>query len=194
MSLVIIQSPALSASQKKRIGDRIIESLHSEGIPASSVVILFQPDRSDIYLDGGLVHELTVAPAADPAPLREAAPRFVPAPQVSAEDYKTKVRRTRQELGELRGRLVALLEGQGGLSSFKAQDELGLKDCDWAPATLRRLFGELEEEGLIVKQGQKRGTRYVWKGRVQSQMAQAHPKLVKREAEGEAAEADQAGE
>lgn len=181
MPLVIIQTPPLSALQKKRIGDRVVESLHSEGVPASSVVVLFQPDNSDVFLDGGLVYEVSeAAPAAHRAAPEPEARAFHASP-ASVEEYKGKARRTRQELAELRKRLVTLLEDQGGLSSFKAQEDLGLKDCDWAPATLRRLFGELEEEGLIVKQGQKRGTRYVWKGRaVQAPTAPA-PKLVKRD-------------
>ncbi len=176
MSLVIIQAPVLSAGQKKRIGDRIIESLHSEGVPASSVVILFQPDRSEIYLDGGMVHELDAAPA----PSFEAAPREAPLSVPVGEAYKNKARRNRQELVELRSQLVAALQEQGGLSSFQAQEELGLKDCDWAPATLRRLFGELEQEGLISKQGQKRGTRYVWTASAPTPSAVPLPKLVKR--------------
>lgn len=183
MPLVIIQTSPLSAAQKKRIGDRVIESLHSEGVPASSVVILFQPDTSDVYLDGGLVHELNMAPLATFRPVPEVAPREENAFPSTGEAYKSKVRRTRQELGELRRRLVSLLEDQGGLSSFNAQEELGLKECDWAPATLRRLFGELEQEGLIVKQGQKRGTRYVWAGRSANPAAPPMPKLVKRSLE-----------
>jgi hypothetical protein len=181
MPLVIIQASSLSAEQKKRIGDRVVDSLHSEGVPASSVVVLFQPDKSDVYLDGGLVHELRVAaPPSLSAPF-EAAPRALPAAPVTGSDFRAKARRNRQELGDLRKQLVAALEGQGGLSSFQAQEALGLKDCDWAPATLRRLFAELEEEGLIQKQGQKRGTRYVWKGLATCAPTTPMPKLVKRD-------------
>ncbi len=183
MPLVIIQSSQLSAEQKKRIGDRIIESLHGEGVPASSVVILFQPDKSDVYLDGGLVHQVKEATPASASPSWEAAPRDLSAAPLAGDDFKAKPRRNRQELGDLRRQLVAALEDQGGLSSFQAQEALGLKDCDWAPATLRRLFGELEEEGLILKQGQKRGTRYVWKGLATLPPSAPMPKLVKRDAE-----------
>lgn len=183
MPLVIIQASSLSAEQKKRIGDRVVDSLHSEGVPASSVVVLFQPDKSDVYLDGGLVHELRVAEVAPPSLSAsfEVAPRTLPAAPVTGSDFRVKARRNRQELGDLRKQLVAALEGQGGLSSFQAQEALGLKDCDWAPATLRRLFAELEEEGLIQKQGQKRGTRYVWKGLATYAPTTSMPKLVKRD-------------
>ena len=183
MPLVIIQASQLSAEQKKRIGDRVVESLHSEGVPASSVVVLFQPDKSDVYLDGGLVHELKVAAPVAFAPQSDAAPRERPVVQPAGDDFRAKVRRNRQELGDLRRQLIAALENQGGLSSFQAQEALGLKDCDWAPATLRRLFGELEEEGLILKQGQKRGTRYVWKGLATHTPSAPMPKLVKRDPE-----------
>lgn len=183
MPLVIIQASQLSAEQKKRIGDRVVESLHSEGVPASSVVVLFQPDKSDVYLDGGLVHELKVAAPMAFAPQSDAAPRERAAVQPTGDDFRAKARRNRQELGDIRRQLIAALEDQGGLSSFQAQEALGLKDCDWAPATLRRLFGELEEEGLILKQGQKRGTRYVWKGLATLTPSAPMPKLVKRDSE-----------
>lgn len=181
MALVIIQTPPLSSSQKKRIGDRIVESLHGEGVPASSVVVLFQPDNSDVYLDGGLVHEVVGVPSASPRVAPEPETKMASVHPGAGDEYKGKARRTRQELGDLRKRLVMLLEEQGGLSSFKAQEDLGLKDCDWAPATLRRLFGELEEEGLILKQGQKRGTRYVWKGTAGQTPSAPAAKLVKRD-------------
>jgi hypothetical protein len=181
MALVIIQTPPLSASQKRRIGDRIVESLHGEGVPASSVVVLFQPDNSDVYLDGGLVHEVLGRPTAPQFAAPEPEAKVVVAHPEAGEEFKSKARRTRQELGDLRKRLVMLLEDQGGLSSFKAQEDLGLKDCEWAPATLRRLFGELEEEGLIMKQGQKRGTRYVWKGTAGFIPSAPAAKLVKRD-------------
>jgi len=182
MPLVIIQAPPLSAAQKKRIGDRVIESLHGEGVPASSVVVLFQPDTSDIFLDGGLVYELSGPAPLATRPALEPAAKLPAGPLPPEEDYKGKARRTKQDLLDLRNRLVSLLEAQGGLSSFKAQEDLGLKDCDWASATLRRLFGELEEEGLIAKQGQKRGTRYVWKGSAGHVPTTPGPRLVKRAA------------
>lgn len=190
MPLVIIQTLPLSAEQKKRIGDRVVESLHGEGVPASSVVVLFQPDKSDVYLDGGLVHEVhTEAPAPRPFSY-DPSPREIPPAQIIGNDFKQKNRRNRQELSDLRKQLTSALEAQGGLSSFQAQEALGLKECDWAPATLRRLFGELEAEGLIVKQGQKRGTRYVWKGRVTIPLVAPAARLVKRDAEEGSSDSD----
>jgi hypothetical protein len=95
-------------------------------------------------------------------------------------DFKTKPRRSKVELSDLKAQLVKTLQFQGALSSFQAQEELGLKSCDWAPATLRRFFSELEDEGVIVKQGQKRGTRYVWKGTTHQPRSTPAAKLVKR--------------
>ena len=54
MAIVIIQSPSLSADQKSRIGERVITALQQEGLSAGSVVVLFRPERGDIYLDGML--------------------------------------------------------------------------------------------------------------------------------------------
>lgn len=178
MPLVTIQATRLSADQKKRIGDRVIEAFHREGIPASSIVVLYSREEVDILLDGGYLIEGT----PEPQPQVWAAPEV----SVSADEeetvpeFKTRSRRTKAELSDLKALLVTRLQLQGALSSFQAQTELGLKDCEWAPATLRRFFSELEEEGVITKQGQKRGTRYVWKGITSQAQGGAMPKLVKK--------------
>ena len=179
MAMVVIHTSALSRVQKQRIGDRVIEALHNEGLPASTVVVLFKAEDTDIYLDGGLLHEAAAPPSTSPH--ATPATGFVPGPPTTMQDFKTKVRRSRQELDELRSRLVALLQDRGALSSFEAQDGLELSDCDWAPATLRRFFAELEDEGVIFKQGQKRGTRYVWKGVANLPRVPTPVKLVKKE-------------
>jgi predicted aconitase with swiveling domain len=184
MSLVHIKSPELSTEQKKRIGDRIISAFHGEGFSSGSVVVLFEREVADMLLDGGLLFEAR-APAAltvpAPAPvltIQALAP--LPVVAKASEDFKNKARRTKAELVELKAQLVTRLQAKGALSSFQAQLDLGLKACDWAPATLRRFFSELEEEGVIAKQGQKRGTRYVWKGISAQQVAVgAGPRLVK---------------
>ncbi|WP_243324298.1 MULTISPECIES: hypothetical protein [Geothrix] len=177
MAIVIIQSPNLSSDQKSRIGERVITALQQEGLPPGSVVVLFRPERGDIYLDGLLVQAQASAPvqaAAPPAP-KPAAPASVAAPPA----FKTKARRSKPELEDLKGDLMRALQDRGSLSSFEAQVALDLKDCDWAPATLRRLFTELEEAKLITKSGQKRGTRYVWKGIVNTPQSTPIVKLVK---------------
>ena len=182
MSLVHIKSPELSVEQKKRIGDRIISAFHGEGFASGSVIVLFEREVADMLLDGGLLFE-----ARAPAEALEAAPAVTqaraPQPLVVArpsEDFKNKTRRSKAELLELKHQLMVNLQTKGALSSFQAQLDLGLKACDWAPATLRRFFSELEEEGVIAKQGQKRGTRYVWKGMsAQQPPVAAGPRLVK---------------
>jgi len=179
MSLVHIKSPELSSEQKKRIGDRIISAFHGEGITSSSVVVLFEREVADLLLDGGLLFEARApaqAAAAAPAPPAEdAQPHLTARP---SEAFKAKSRRSKAELLDLKNKLIVNLQTKGALSSFQAQLDLGLKACDWAPATLRRFFSELEEEGVIAKQGQKRGTRYVWKG-ISSQQVPLGPRLVK---------------
>ncbi len=183
MAMVVIHTPPLSRAQKERIGDRVLEALHHEGVAASSVVVLFKVENADIYLEGGLLHEVGGArPQAQPV---SSSPGFIPGPPAIVQDFKTKARRSRQELDDLKSKLVALLQDRGALSSFEAQDALQLTDCDWAPATLRRFFAELEAEGVILKQGQKRGTRYVWKGVANLPHPHVAVKLVKKD-EGEA--------
>lgn len=183
--MVVIHTPALSRVQKQRIGDRVMEALHSEGIPASTVVVLFRPEDADIYLEGGLLHEAASSPSkASSSDSSVTIKGFVAGPPAASPDFRTKVRRSRQELGELRSGLVRLLQDRGALSSFEAQDALELGGCDWAPATLRRFFSDLESEGVITKQGQKRGTRYVWKGVANLPPVPTPVKLVKKD-EGE---------
>ncbi|WP_306589974.1 hypothetical protein [Geothrix sp. 21YS21S-4] len=194
MPIVTIQSPKLSPDQKTRIGERIITALQQEGLAPGSVVVMFEPERADLYLDGLLVEMETPLQASVPAPLSPAAPAPV-APKAVAPvapeppAYKTKARRSKPELEDLKKNLMRALQDRGSLSSFEAQVALDLKDCDWAPATLRRLFTELEEEKLIVKSGQKRGTRYGWKGIVNApQITPPSVKLVKADAEAETEE------
>jgi len=178
MAIVVIESPDLSSDQKARIGERVITALQHEGMAPGSIVVLFQPERGDIYLDGLLVQVQRATPAVSaPTPTPKAStPASEPAPA-----FKTKARRSKPELEDLKDQLMGALQKNGSLSSFEAQGELGLKECDWAPATLRRLFTELEETKLIVKNGQKRGTRYVWKGIASTPQATPAVKLVKAE-------------
>jgi phenylpyruvate tautomerase PptA (4-oxalocrotonate tautomerase family) len=190
MPLIHIKTTNLSTDQKKRIGDRIIDAFHNEGIPASSVVVLFSREEADILLDGGALFEINASRPELPAP-KPLPPPPPPQPMTAGEplpDFRSKLRRSKNELNSLKADLVKLLQQEQALSSFQAQEQLDLKACDWAPATLRRFFSELEEEGVIIKQGQKRGTRYVWKG-INTQPANAvgSARLIKRsEDEGQA--------
>jgi hypothetical protein len=180
MAIVVIESPSLSSEQKSRLGERVITALQQEGIAPGSVVVIFRTERGDIYLDGLLVQAQGTAPAVHPVP---PAPKAPTPSQEPAPAFHTKARRSKPELEDLKEQLMKALQDRGSLSSFEAQVALELKECDWAPATLRRLFTELEETKHIVKNGQKRGTRYVWKGIVNSPQAPPAVKLVKAETE-----------
>lgn len=171
MAMVLIHASNLSPEAKTRIGEQVITALHNEDVPASSVVVLFMPERADLYLDGGPLMlapgsgSIPAAAPARPASLPSAEPAVAPLLRLEAgSDFKTRARRTKGELSDLKERLIKALRASGGLSSFDAQKALDLQECDWAPATLRRFFAELEDEGLIRKEGQKRGTRYVLAG------------------------------
>jgi hypothetical protein len=183
MPSVHIKSPRLSTDQKKRIGDRVISAFHGEGFSSGSVVVFFEREQADILLDGGLLFEAGAQvppPPPEPPPLVAPVIPQPPAPAEPTVDFKNKPRRSKVELSDLKGQLVLILQQKGALSSFQAQEDLGLKACDWAPATLRRFFSELEEEGVIIKQGQKRGTRYVWKGTTHQARSTPQARLVKR--------------
>ncbi len=179
MAVVVIESPNLSADQKARIGERVITTLQHEGMAPGSIVVLFRPERGDIYLDGLLVQTQVATPVTSPVVVpKPMVPVPAPAP---APAFKTKARRSKPELEDMKQQLMTALQDKGSLSSFEAQVALDLKECDWAPATLRRLFTELEEAKLIAKNGQKRGTRYVWKGIVNTPQTPPQVKLVKAE-------------
>jgi len=185
MAIIVIQAPALSAEQKRRIGDKVLGALHQEGVPAASSIVLFRPEDTDLYMDGGLLHEASARTLATIAPVlkREEPAEPAPAPLqfLPPAAASPKGRRSKSELTGMKEKLVEALQSEGALSSFEAQARLGLKDDSGAPATLRRFFSELEEAGLIFKQGQKRGTRYVWKGLVQANSPALPPvKLVKK--------------
>ncbi|MDR2561582.1 MAG: hypothetical protein LBC63_07420 [Holophagales bacterium] len=192
MAIVTIQTPALNNIQKKRIGEKLLDSLHSEGVPASSIVILFKAEDSDIYLDGGLLIEAKQQPAAvsphtittvpkvlsQPAP-----PQQLPQPsRVAAPVPVPKHQKALPEYGEVKDRVRKMLIDNGAISSFQAQAWLNLKGHDGASAMLRRVFAELELEGIIEKQGQKRGTRYVIKGIASAPPQKAPVILVKSDA------------
>lgn len=186
MSVVIIEAPNLGPEQKTRIGERVITALQHEGINPGSVVVMFRPEGGDMYLDGYLVQAQTAPAPPAPAPVAPATPKAAaPADPPADKGFKTKARRSKPELQDMKQQLMQALQEKGSLSSFEAQVTLDLKDCDWAPATLRRLFTDLEEAQLIVKSGQKRGTRYLWNGLVNAPQNPPAVKLVK--AEGDSA-------
>ena len=192
MAIVTIQAPALSDVQKKRVGERILDSLHSEGVPASSIVVLFRQDDTDIFLDGGILFEAKprypAAAAASsstittvskrPSAVAAKVPAPPPAPVKGPEPAPAKGRgrgrtapaaphlpkKALPTFAEAKEKVRSMLLNHGGLSSFQAQSGLDLKGHDGASALLRKIFADLELEGLVGKQGQKRGTRYVLKG------------------------------
>ncbi len=187
MAIITLQVPSLTKDQKKKLGNEILFALQNMGIPPASTILVFKPLVEDVFMDGLLVE----APAASapavpvPAPLTfEAA--LPPTPEAARKAGRMK----KAEKEDLRTQLLNELRKRGSLSSFEAQEALGLKDQDGAPATLRRLFSELEEEGLLGKTGQKRGTRYTLKGVLETQRDADRPTPVVKLTKAEASEAE----
>jgi len=190
MAIVTIQTPALNNIQKKRIGEKLLDSLHSEGVPASSVVILFKAEDADIYLDGGLLVEaksqpaaasyntITTIPKQASQPIQKEQPLAASHPPAASHAHAHK-HKPLPEYAEVKERVKKMLIDNGALSSFQAQAGLNLKGHDGVSAMLRRVFAELESEGIIEKQGQKRGTRYVIKGIASAAPQKAPVILVK---------------
>ncbi|MDR0499257.1 MAG: hypothetical protein LBH03_05950 [Holophagales bacterium] len=200
MAIVTIQASALSNAQKKRVGERVLDSLHREGIPASSIVVLFRNEDTDIFLDGGLLFEtkphvqaVSVTASAPVSPVSaapaKAAPTFTKEPAVTT----TVVRKPIPEYLEVKEKVRSMLLDHGGLSSFQAQSGLDLKGYDGASAMLRRVFAELEAEGIVEKQGQKRGTRYVLKGITSAPPQQSTPVILVKQDKSDVGTAGNSG-
>jgi hypothetical protein len=81
---------------------------------------------------------------------------------------------------EAKGKIRAMLQGRGGLSSFEAQRGLDLKGQEGAADLIRRIFADLELEGMVYKQGHKRATRYVLAGGPPRPAPGAHGSAVKK--------------
>lgn len=171
MAFIVIKSTPLSAESKKRLGDRLLYALQAEGIKPGETVIRYEPEDSSVYMDGTLVEGVPYPKEFSDAMIHRAAMDFDPRASaianealglVGKNEWKSKPRRTQQELFDLKAKLIGLLRRDKSLSSFEATAKLGLKDCDWAPATLRRMFHEVEDSKQIRVEGQKRGTRYHW--------------------------------
>jgi len=148
MTLVVVHTSPIGPEKKRQIEEAIVHALEREGFPESQAVLLFQEEAPD---------------SPDALPFRT--PRAVPAsPGDISPFFKTRARRTQAELAALKSRLTELLRTKGTLTSLQARQTLDLMDCTWAPPTLRRIFGELESEGLVVQRGLKRNTCYAWRG------------------------------
>jgi len=182
LAIVTIQAPTLSDIQKKRIGERVLDSLHSEGIPASSIVVLFRQEDTDIFLDGGLLFEARphhhVAPAVSSSTITTIPKKPVAAAKETAPPPVHLVRKAIPEYSEVKEKVRTMLLNHGGLSSFQAQNGLALKGYDGASAILRKVFADLEAEGMVEKLGQKRGTRYVLKGITSAPSQQTAPVIL----------------
>lgn len=147
MAFVLVSTRPLSATEKRRLGDRILYALQAEGIKPGDTMIQYEREEGTTYVDG-VIHEVEHETHEEPV-------KAVP-------DWKNAKRRSKAQLGDLKLKVRELIRRDKTVSSFHLQDKLGLKDADWAPATLRRITKELLEDGDITVSGQKRGTKYHW--------------------------------
>lgn len=170
MAFVVIKSQPLNTESQKRLGDRILYALQQEGIKPGETVIRYEAEDSSLYMDGTLVESGLIPQIVSGIghKLRVGSEGTYPDGEkftvtaASDKAWKDKERRTQQELFDLKAKLIRLLRRDKSLSSFEAVNKLGLTGYDWAPATLRGMFHELEGANQIRVEGQKRGTRYHW--------------------------------
>lgn len=163
MAIVTLETPTLSSEAKKRLGDRILHALQLEGIAPATTVMMFRTVTDDLYMDGLLVEAEPVrsTPAlAAPVFTLAAAPAPVAAPAPEAPAAKGG-RKKKSEVEASRDLLRALLTERRSVNSFEAQKAFEKANLDCTPTLLRRLFQEMESQGLVTRTGMKRGTRYV---------------------------------
>lgn len=115
-------------------------------------MIQFEREEGTTYVDGELIE----------APHQAETERYQNTQAAPSDDWKTRSRRTKAQLDELKLKVRELIRRDKTVSSFHLQDKLGLKDADWAPNTLRRITKELIESKEVTVTGQKRGTKYHW--------------------------------
>lgn len=151
MAFVLVSTRPLNAIEKRRLGDRILYALQAEGIKPGDTVIQYEREEGTTYVDG-VIHEVE----------HETHQEHQHTTTVPSDDWKTRSRRTKAQLDELKLKVRELIRRDKTVSSFHLQDKLGLKDADWAPNTLRRITKELIESKEVTVTGQKRGTKYHW--------------------------------
>lgn len=163
MALVIVsETNHLTPEQHKRLVTVMVAALKGEGVAHTTVS--FQGEIAH-YVDGEEIpaQDATTpinTPTAEVTLVTTTPRRQRGSKKTDERDMREKSRRNRSELEALKQQLLDLIHTKGSITSLEATADLKLRDCSWAPATLRRLFGEMEEEKLITKSGQKRGTRY----------------------------------
>lgn len=148
MPVTILHSMRLSSEEKRRIGDALAHIFLDCGLSQTEAMVDFEQKESARI-------------ASEEHPRSAHAPAL---PPMISPEFKSRARRTKAELRALEHQLIEALKSNQTLSSLQARRLLGLTNCDWAPATLRRLFQDLEHRGLVVQQGLKRGTSYAWVG------------------------------
>lgn len=162
MAIVTLEIPTLSPEAKKRLGDRILHALQMEGIAPATTVMMFRTVSDDLYMDGLLVEAEPVrsapAPVAPVFTLAPAAPAPAPAPEAPQAKGG---RKKKSEIEASRDLLRGLLTERRSVNSFEAQKAFEKANLDCTPTLLRRLFQEMEADGLVTRTGMKRGTRYV---------------------------------
>jgi hypothetical protein len=186
MAIITLEVPTLSPEAKKRLGDRILHALQLEGVPPATTVLMFRPVADDLYIDGLLVEAEPERPAPS-APLFSLTASAMPPIQapivpasMSALSKGKPGRKVKTSIEASRDLLKSLLMERRSINSFEAQKAFEKADMECTPALLRKLFNEMEEEGIVLRTGMKRGTRYIQKGPDQDKTA-ASIKLVKAE-------------
>jgi hypothetical protein len=143
MTLIIVQSSIQEG--REELGKALIDVLAARGYDASACAVIFQrQDISVFTVDTGYIAPEAVAPV-----------RFAGRQGSTGTPGYDK--------NDLREKVLGILKQIKDVSMTDVAYRLKISNEPWAGRALRELFTELEQQGLLTKVGEKRGTRYILK-------------------------------
>ena len=144
MPLVIIQANFESEEDREALGKAIVDVLAERGYDHKKTCVIFQEDKTNFFtVDTGYV-----APVALPST------RFQ---RVSGQRTPTEEFDKAKITEDIRG----LMHGFKDLSMNDIAYRLKIADKPWAGRIIREILTNLEQEGFLFKEGEKRGMRYI---------------------------------
>lgn len=144
MPIVIVQ--ANNILDREILGGVLVDALVGQGWDPRTIAIIFQEEKSELFtVNTGYVAPENMKPVHF-AGKRSGSPR---------KDVYDKE--------ELKSKVIALLNERKDISMTETAYALKISNEVWGGAALRAIFTDLEEGDILIKTGEKRGTRYILK-------------------------------
>lgn len=145
MPIIIVQTGIVTEELRTSLGKDIIDIMVKHDFDARSCAVIFQAQGACAYtVDTGYI------PPEATSPLRFAGSR---PRNGSAASYNK---------ADLTGKVMQVMKERKNTSMVDMSYALNISAEEWAGRALREIFTDLEQQGLITKVGEKRGTRYVY--------------------------------